>query len=90
VIPLIDPDDAAVFQVDWSDALAPDVTLGSVNHMVQPPLIKISESTDMLNGKSTVKVAGAVHGGTYLVEAQTTLSNGETLNRQFPLRCFNG
>lgn len=90
MIPVIDPDDSAVFLIDWSDALAEGVTIGSVTHILPEPLVKITESTNAVSGVSSVKISGALHGSTYLVQAQTTLSNGETLNRQFPLRCFNG
>jgi hypothetical protein len=31
-----------------------------------------------------------VHGRTYLLEATATLSTGETLNRNVPIRAFNG
>lgn len=90
MIPLIDPGDSAIFQLDWSDAVADDTTLVSVVHILPEPLVKVSESTDQVNARSTVKVSGAQHGMTYLIEAQGTLSNGESLNRQSPLRCFNG
>lgn len=88
MIPLIDPGDDATFQMDWSDALADGVTLSSVSHSVPAPLVKVTETTS--SPMSYVRVSGAQHGQTYLVEASATLSTGEVLNRQFPLRCFNG
>ena len=88
-IPLIDPTDQAAFTIDWSDVVG-GASMGAVLHTVPPPLTKISESSDTPNKLSTVKVSGAIHGGMYLIDGLTTLSNGETINRQFPLRCFNG
>lgn len=88
-IALCDPSDSAIFTIDWSDVVG-SVSLGTVNHSVPAPLTKISESTDIPGKSSQVKVSGAVHGGLYMIEGESTLSNGETINRQFPLRCFNG
>jgi hypothetical protein len=87
-IPVIDPGDNAAFEVDWTEALAEGVTLSSVTHTVPNPLTKVDEDND--GTTSTVRVTGAVHGGLYMIEAEATLSTGETLNRQFPLRAFNG
>lgn len=89
MIPLIDPGDTASFTIDWSDALGSAV-LGTVTHVVPAPLAKVDESTDASSKQSTVRVTGAVHGGMYQIEGSTTLNTGEVLNRQFPLRCFNG
>lgn len=86
---LLDPSDSAFVTIDWSDVLSGGLTLGAVTHTVPSPLTKISESTDALLGLSQVKVSGAVHGGLYMIEAQSTLSNGETVNRQFPVRGWN-
>lgn len=66
------------------------VTIGTVTHTVPSPLTKVSEATNAGLAQSQVKVSGAVHGGLYMIEGQTTLSNGDVINRQFPLRCFNG
>lgn len=85
---LIDPSDSVVVEIDWSDALVAGVTLSAVTHSLPSPLVKVAESND--TDSSSVRVSGALHGATYLVEASATLSTGETLNRQFPLRCFNG
>ena len=85
---LVDPGDSIVLEMDWSDSLADGVTISGVTHSVPLPLTKVSESDD--SPSSFVRVSGAVHGQTYLIEASATLSTGETLNRQFPLRCFNG
>ncbi len=88
---LIDPDDVVSLTIgNWADVLPATVTLGTVTHTVPAPLTKVSESTDTGAATSTVRVSGALHGGLYLIEAQSTLSNGEVVNRQFPVRCFNG
>lgn len=88
-ITLLDPSDSALITIDWSDVLPVGVTLGTVTHTVPSPLSKVSEATDVPNKKSQVKVSGALHGGMYMIEGQTTLSNGEVINRQWPVRGFN-
>lgn len=85
---LVDPGDSVTFQLDWTDVLSDGITLSTVEHAVPSPLTKVSESVASPN--SYVRVSGAVHGGLYQVEGAATLSNGESVNRQFPLRCFNG
>ena len=87
-IPLIDSGDSTWFECDWTDSLPAGVTVSSVVHSVPSPLVKAAEST--ATPLSYVRVSGAIHGQTYLIEASATLSNTEVLNRQFPLRCFNG
>jgi hypothetical protein len=86
---IVDPADSAIVTFDWSDVLGLTISLAGVVHTVPAPLTKGAESTDVLNQTSAVKVSGAVHGGMYLVEAQATLSNGETINRQATVRGFN-
>lgn len=85
---LIDPGDNASYAIDWSDVLDAGVTLSSVTHTVPSPLVKGAEST--VSPNSYVSISNAKHGKTYMIEGAATLSTGETLNRQFPLRCFNG
>jgi hypothetical protein len=87
---LTDPGDSAFFEMDWSDALGTGVTLSSVAHSVPTGLTLVSEATDTTEGTSAVRVTGTSHGQTYLIQAAATLSNGEVINRQFPLRSFNG
>lgn len=89
-LPVLNPEDSANFQLDWSDVLPDGVTLGTVTHSVPAPLTKVSESTDVGGARSTVRVSGGVHGRHYMVSGQTTLSNGEVLNRPFTVPCFNG
>ncbi len=88
---LIDPSDQAIATIDWTDVLASGITLsGNVSHTLPSPLVKLSENTDTVSGLSQVRISGAVHGRVYMVEGQASLSNGEVINRQFPVRCFNG
>lgn len=87
-IPLIGPDATTVFTPSWADELPVGVTLSSVVHTLPSPLIKGGESSTAAT--SSVRIGGARHGNTYLIQCAATLSNGETINRQFPLRCFNG
>lgn len=87
---LADPGDEATYSIDWSDALGEGVTLSSVAHSVPSPLTLVQESTDAQNNLSLLRIAGARHGDLYMIEAEATLSTGEKLNRQFPLRGFNG
>jgi hypothetical protein len=88
-IVVLDPGDQAIITCDWSDAID-TVALGTVMHSVPSPLVKISESTDVSGKTSQVKVSGGLHAGMYMIEGQTTLGNGEVLNRQYPVRWFNG
>ena len=84
---LFDPSDAAIITFDWADVLTGSVTVSSVTHSVDSPLAKLNESNTTTT--SSVKVSGALHGGLYMVSGQATLSNGEVINRQFPVRGWN-
>ena len=88
-IVVIDPGDQTLLTFVWDD-LPVGVTLtGSVEHTVPAPLTRMSQATDVLTGTSQVRVSGAIHGGLYMIEGQATLSNGESINRQFPVRGWN-
>lgn len=90
-IVLIGRGDTTAVQFDWDDALPEGVTLqGNVVHTLPTPLVKVDESSDPVRATSTVMMSGAEHGGLYMIAGTATLSNGETLNRSFPVRCFNG
>lgn len=88
-IAIISSGDVAIIPLDWSD-LPTGVTIGQVTHTVPSPLTKVAEASDEDEKVSQVKVSGAVHGGMYVITASTTLTNGEVVNRQVPVRCFNG
>ncbi len=89
-IVVIDPGDQTLLSITWDDLPAGVTLAGSVEHTVPSPLTRMAQATDTVAGTSQVKVSGAVHGGLYMIEGQATLSNGESINRQFPVRCFNG
>lgn len=86
----VDPQDQAIITVEWDDLLEVGITFqGEVTHIVPAPLEKVSEATDAANKRSFVTVRGQKHGGLYSLEAQAVLSNGETVNKNFPVRCSN-
>lgn len=87
---LFNPADNALVTFDWSDILPAGITLSSatpVVHTVPSPLGKTAEATN--NPKSQVKISGAIHGAIYQIKASATLSNGENINRVFPIRAIN-
>ena len=86
---LIDPLDEVIISFDWTDALPAGVLVYSVTHTVSSPLTKVSESTTPAQNLSTCKISGALHGGTYLVQATASLDNGETINRAATVRCVD-
>jgi len=88
-IVLANSTDQIVITFDYSNELTTGITLVSATHTVPSPMTKISESTDAPNALSQVKVSGAVHGLTVPIGGQATLSNGELINRVFPVRGWN-
>ena len=84
---LLDPSDNAFVTFDWADVLPAGVTINSASHTVDAPLVKGTETSTA--STSMVKVSGAVHGAMYAIAGQATLSNGEVINRQFPVRGWN-
>ena len=90
-IVLLHSDDEAIVPLDWADALPVGITLtGAVDHLVPVPLTRLSQGTDIPNNLTMVKVKGMEHGGLYLITGRATLSNGEIINRPFPVRSLNG
>lgn len=84
---LCDPGDSIIVTFDWSGDLASGVTVSSATHSVDSPMSKVTESATTTT--SAVKVTGAVHGGMCMVTGIATLSNGEVVNRQYPIRGWN-
>lgn len=82
-----DPGDQAIVTFDWTDVLPASVTVSAVTHAVDSTLTIVSESSTTTT--SSVKLSGAVHGGLYMVSGSATLTNGEVINRQFPIRGWN-
>jgi hypothetical protein len=82
----LDPSDSANVSIEWTDL--GNATLASVAYTAIPGVTLTPQG---VNGAvSTVRVSGLVHGRTYQLEATATLSTGETLNRNVPIRAFNG
>jgi hypothetical protein len=82
----LDPNDSANVSITWTDL--GNATLASVAYTAIPGVTLTPQG---VNGSvSTVRVSGLVHGRTYQLEATATLSTGETLNRNVPIRAFNG
>jgi hypothetical protein len=82
----LDPSDSANVAITWSGLGA--ATISSVAYTAIPGVTLTPQG---VNGSvSTVRVSGLVHGRTYQLEATATLSTGETLNRNVPIRAFNG
>lgn len=82
----LDPADAANVSINWTDLGS--ATLVSVAYTAIPGVTLTSQG--VAGATSTVRVSGLVHGRTYQLEATATLSTGETLNRNIPIRAFNG
>jgi hypothetical protein len=80
--------DQQVIAIDWSDILPTGETVSSVTHSVSPSLTKVSESNTTT--ASAVKVSGGAHAGRYTVSGAATLSNGELLNRSWPVLGWGG
>jgi hypothetical protein len=81
------PVDNGVITFDWSEILPAGITLVSVLHTPDAPLVKGAESTAA--PLSTVAVTGAAHGGLYNVEGKATLSNGEVIAQKFRVLGWN-
>lgn len=77
------------YQFDWSSEVSGAVTLDSVTASVPSPLT-VTKTDDLGNKKSTLQIAGALHGVTYQVRALGTLSTGEIVPKTLTLRGFNG
>ena len=86
---LFNPSDNALITFDWSDVLPATVTLSFVLHTVPTPLTKVSEATATPQSQVKVNAAGGVNGAIYQIAGAATLSNGEVVNRVFPVRLLN-
>lgn len=87
---LFDPADEAAVTFDWTDVLGDTLTIsGSVEHTVPSPLVRESQSTNSADNLSQVIISGASHGIVYYVSAKATLSNGEIIEKTWPIRGWN-
>jgi hypothetical protein len=83
-----------LYTFDWTSDLpsaSPLPTISSVSYSIVPSyspqrLYAVSTSEDFSNYRSSVLLAGAVHGETYQVTAACTLSNGEVLKEGITIR----
>lgn len=83
---VFDSADSANASIDWGGL--GNATIASVSYT---PIAGVTMTPQGINGTvSTVRLSGLVHGRTYQLEASATLSTGEILNRNVPVRCFNG
>jgi hypothetical protein len=82
---IFDPSDNGWITFHWDEWIPSGVSLVSVTHSVPLPMTITAETTDVLSQQSAVRISGAQHGGRYMVTAQAVMSNGETLNRQYPI-----
>ena len=87
---LLDTGDSSVVSILWNGLGT--ATIASVTYTLPAPL---SYSNPGINNEATppftnLTVTGAEHGQSYMCEAQVVLSTGETLNRNFVIKGFNG
>lgn len=82
----LDSSDSANVSIEWTD-----LGNASVASVAYTAIAGVTMTPQGINGTvSTVRLSGLVHGRTYQLEASATLSTGEVLNRNVPVRCFNG
>lgn len=89
-IPIKDPDEDLLLTFDWSGVLDVGLTLGSVVCTVLAPITKANEATDTTDATFDVDIGGmAVHAGLHVISMVATLSNGQTVSKDWPIRVFN-
>ena len=89
LIPIKDPDSSLLLTFDWSRVLSAGVTLASVTCAVPAQLTKSNEATDTVDATFDVDIDGGAHAGLYVISLVATLSNGQTVSRDWPIRAFN-
>jgi hypothetical protein len=83
---VLDPGDEANVSIVWEN-----LGVGSVVSVTYQPITGLTLTPQSVaNNISTVRIAGVAHGHTYQLEASATLNTGEILNRNIPIRGFNG
>lgn len=83
---VLDPSDTVNVTVTWDNLGTATILSVTYSAPVGLAVTNMGNTTTT----STFRVSGLVHGLTYQIEAQASLSSGETLNRNIPVRGFNG
>lgn len=83
---LLQPGDLADVSVTWDDLGTS--TISGVTYSGSADLTLTAGA--IAANVSTVRVSGQLHGRTYQVIAEATLSNGQRLRRTVPIRCLLG
>lgn len=83
---VLDPSDVVNVTVTWENLGS--ATILSVSYTAPVGLTVTSMGNTTTT--SSFRVSGLAHGLTCQIEAQATLNSGETLNRNIPIRGFNG
>lgn len=86
---LLPVESALLYTADFTDSLSGAVTVTAVVWGATPALTLASQVDDFANNKSTIKVSGAAHGLTYVLQAKGTLSSGEAVVKDITLQGFN-
>jgi hypothetical protein len=83
---VLDPGDSANISIQWQN-----LGVGSVSSVSYAPITGLTITPQsVINNVSTVRLSGLKNGATYQLEASATLNTGEVLNRNIPIRGFNG
>lgn len=83
---VLDPGDSANISIQWTN-----LGVGTVNSVAYTPITGLTITPQsVINNVSTVRISGLKNGLTYQLEAAATLNTGEVLNRNIPIRGFNG
>ena len=80
------------YTLDFSEEVpdtSPLTTVQSIAFTADSPLTVGSQTDDLANARTTVIVAGAVHGAVYVVQALATLSNGEVIPKDVTFVAFD-
>lgn len=83
---VLDSADSADLVVSWED-----IGSATISDVTYAPIAGVTLAPGAIVGAtSKVRLSGLLHGRTYQIEAQATLSTGEILNRNLAVRAFNG
>jgi hypothetical protein len=77
------------YTFDFSADIASPATLVSVTFSSADGLTLTGQSNDLSNGRASIRVSGAEHGLTYVVQATGVTSSGESIVKDITLQGFN-